>query len=29
MKAMTRQTDGELRLDWRPAGLACEIVLPI
>jgi PAS domain S-box-containing protein len=29
MDAMTRQANGEIRIDWRPAGLACEIVLPI
>ena len=29
MKAMTRQANGEMRLDWRPAGIVCEIVLPI
>jgi PAS domain S-box-containing protein len=29
MRAMTRQASGEMRLDWRPAGIVCEIVLPI
>ena len=28
MTAMTRQANGELRLDWHPAGLVCEIILP-
>jgi PAS domain S-box-containing protein len=29
MARMIEQADGELRLDWRPAGLACEITIPI
>jgi hypothetical protein len=29
MKAMIRQADGEIRLDWHPAGLVCEIVIPL
>jgi PAS domain S-box-containing protein len=29
MTAMTHQANGEMRLDWQPAGLVCEIVLPI
>jgi PAS domain S-box-containing protein len=29
MRAMTRQADGEMRLDWRLAGIVCEIILPI
>lgn len=27
MKAMIRQANGEMRLDWRPAGIVCEMVL--
>ena len=29
MRAMIRQANGEMRLDWRPVGIVCEIVLPI
>lgn len=29
MERMTAQTNGELRLDWHPAGLACEIAVPV
>jgi PAS domain S-box-containing protein len=29
MRAMTRQANGEMRLDWRPDGMVCEIILPI
>ena len=29
MTAMIRQANGEMRLDWHPAGIVCEIVLPI
>jgi PAS domain S-box-containing protein len=29
MGAMIRQANGEMRLDWHPAGVVCEIVLPI
>jgi PAS domain S-box-containing protein len=29
MTAMIRQAKGEMKLDWRPAGMVCEIVLPI
>jgi two-component sensor histidine kinase len=29
MARMIEQADGELHLDWRPAGLACEITIPI
>ena len=29
MRAMTRQANGEMRLDWRPEGIFCEIVLPV
>jgi PAS domain S-box-containing protein len=28
MRAMMRQANGEMRLDWHPAGIVCEIVLP-
>jgi two-component sensor histidine kinase len=28
MTAMIRQADGEVRFDWRPEGLACEIAIP-
>ena len=29
MTAMIREASGKMRLDWRPAGIVCEIVLPI
>jgi two-component sensor histidine kinase len=29
MRAMIRQAKGEMRFDWHPAGMVCEIVLPI
>ncbi len=29
LRTMTKQTNGEMRFDWRPAGLVCEIELPI
>ena len=25
---MLNQANGEMRFDWRPAGLSCEIVIP-
>jgi PAS domain S-box-containing protein len=29
LASMVRQAKGEIRLDWHPAGLSCEIALPI
>jgi PAS domain S-box-containing protein len=29
IRAMLRQADGQMRLDWNAAGIVCEIVLPI
>ena len=29
MRAMIRQANGEMRHDWHPDGIVCEIVLPI
>ena len=29
MASMVQQARGEIRFDWRPAGLSCEITLPI
>jgi PAS domain S-box-containing protein len=29
METMIRQNQGEIRLDWRPDGLACEIAIPV
>ena len=29
MTAMTREANGEMRLDWRAARIVCEIILPI
>jgi len=29
MTSMIHQAGGEIRFDWRPAGLACEVILPI
>jgi two-component sensor histidine kinase len=29
LRDMTQQANGETRFDWRPAGLVCEIELPI
>jgi two-component sensor histidine kinase len=29
MTAMIRQAKGEMQLDWQPAGIVCEIILPI
>ena len=29
MKAMIGQAHGEMRVDWHPAGIACEMVIPV
>ena len=29
MESMVQQHKGEIRFDWRPAGLACELSIPI
>jgi PAS domain S-box-containing protein len=29
MAGMARQADGEIRFDWQPAGLTCEITIPV
>jgi two-component sensor histidine kinase len=29
MTSLIHQARGEIRFDWRPAGLACEVILPI